>query len=101
MIKRQTSYWDTQQDEEKGPGYVSPTTRTCGASLLHVRKLCKQYLTSMSSLGIIAYICVITLNCFLYVNIQVYRFPDLLKRWDDVDGSRGTWYARLLALAVF
>ncbi|CAN0337029.1 unnamed protein product, partial [Discosporangium mesarthrocarpum] len=21
----------------------------------------------------------------------VYRFPDLLKRWDDVDGDRGTW----------
>ncbi|CAM9642783.1 unnamed protein product [Ascophyllum nodosum] len=22
----------------------------------------------------------------------VHRFPDLLKRWDDVDGDRGTWY---------
>lgn len=21
----------------------------------------------------------------------VHRFPDLLKRWDDVDGDRGTW----------
>lgn len=21
----------------------------------------------------------------------LYRFPDLLKRWDDVDGDRGTW----------
>jgi hypothetical protein len=26
MIKRQTSYWDTQQDEENGPGYVSYTS---------------------------------------------------------------------------
>jgi hypothetical protein len=26
---------------------------------------------------------------------QVYRFPDLLKRWDDVDGERGTWYERM------
>lgn len=22
----------------------------------------------------------------------LYRFPDLLKRWDDVDGDRGTWW---------
>jgi hypothetical protein len=25
----------------------------------------------------------------------IYRFPDLLKRWDDVDGERGTWYERM------
>lgn len=25
----------------------------------------------------------------------VYRFPDLLKRWDDVDGDRNTWYERM------
>ncbi|CAM9659452.1 unnamed protein product, partial [Ectocarpus fasciculatus] len=25
----------------------------------------------------------------------VHRFPDLLKRWDDVDGDRGTWYEKM------
>ncbi|CAM9948769.1 unnamed protein product, partial [Laminaria digitata] len=34
----------------------------------------------------------------------VHRFPDLLKRWDDVDGDRGTWYEamkrRLLKLEM-